>query len=356
MSEPSDLEQSLLPSLSVDTQSLLARVVSYGLPEGALGAFARWWQLESWLRELAYTELRARDGVTWADNAKMANGRLASDTEFTHMAGPDRSNPLAYLDYTQLLKLIDANWNLFDRTLLVRSSWEGRQYDLQRIRHRIAHLRWPAGDDQERVEQTLRNLEHGAFIALATYNRRFVPSDLERNHPVADGWVNKTHEDAKRLIDHAANVYDVRFSLTRSFRPWAESGLETLPGKLWHADLRTGIGSVDIGGIWRDIHNTEAGRLLIAIESDYDNHVGFTFAAVDDGEKVADAIGEVFEVFLAAGRSSAADPSLRKDATRRWARFDHRIRIDTAWNIVEKDTVPISVFGTGGGTEYAPTL
>lgn len=337
-------------------QSLLARVVSYGMPEGALGAFARWWQLESWLRDLAYTELRARDGVAWANNARMANGRLTSDTQFTHMAGPDRRNPLAYLDYSQLLGLFDANWDLFDRTLLVRSSWEGRQDDLQRIRHRIAHLRWPADDDQDRIEQTLRDLEHGAFIALATYNRRFAPSMAERDHPVADSWLNRNHEDAKRLIDHAAYVYDVQFRLTRSFRPWAEPGSNTQTGKLWHADFRTGRSSVDVGAIWRDVHATEAGQLLVAIESDFDDHVGFTFAAVDDGEKVADAIGVLFESFLVAGRSNVVDASSRKDAVRKWATFDHRIRIDTAWNLVEEETVPISVFGAGGGTEYAPEL
>lgn len=325
------------------------------MPLLALETYARWWQLESWLRELAYVELRARDGVAWASNAKMATGRLTSDATFAHMAGPDRANPLAYLDYSQLLNVIEGNWDLFTKTLVVRSSWTGRQEDLQRIRHRVAHLRWPADDDKERIEQTLRDLERGAFIALATYNKRFSPGGEELDHPVANGWVGRTRSDAHRLISHAAADYDVRFRLTRSFRPWAQPGATTTAGKLWHAELSSARTAVNIGAIWRDVQNTEAGSLLVAIESDYENHAGFTFAAVDDGDTVADAIGTIFESFLVAGRSSSSDSS-RAASVRRWLAFDHRIRINSAWNIVESSTVPISVFGAGGETQYAPEL
>ena len=38
-----------------------------GVPEGALLFFARWWRLESYLRDLVYTELRAHDGLGYAD-------------------------------------------------------------------------------------------------------------------------------------------------------------------------------------------------------------------------------------------------------------------------------------------------
>jgi hypothetical protein len=34
-----------------------------------------------------------------------------------------------------------------------------------RIRHRIGHVRRPHDDDLNRVEQALRDLEHGAFVA-----------------------------------------------------------------------------------------------------------------------------------------------------------------------------------------------
>jgi hypothetical protein len=358
LSDVSDSFQSDDPwasDLPEGTRGLLARLVSHGMPLLALETYARWWQLESWLRELAYVELRARDGVAWAENAKVARGRLASDASFTHMAGPDRENPLAYLDYSQLLDVIDDNWSLFTRTLVVQSSWAGRQDDLQRIRHRVAHLRWPADDDRERIEQTLRDLERGAFIALATYNRRFSPGGEELNHPVADGWIGRNHPDAKRLITHAADAYDVRFKLTRSLRPWAEPGATTTAGKLWHADLWSGRAPVDVGAIWRDVRDTKAGRLLVAIESNFDNHVGFTFAAVDDGGSVADAIGALFESFMVVGRSGSLHSS-RAASVRRWSSFDYRIWINTGWNIVESDTLPISVFGAGGGTQYAPEL
>lgn len=39
--------------------SALVRAVTAGVPAEALGFFARWWQLENWLRLLVYLELRA---------------------------------------------------------------------------------------------------------------------------------------------------------------------------------------------------------------------------------------------------------------------------------------------------------
>lgn len=40
----------------------LEATVGHWLPPESLALYARWWQLETWLRQLAYVELRARDG------------------------------------------------------------------------------------------------------------------------------------------------------------------------------------------------------------------------------------------------------------------------------------------------------
>ena len=70
---------------------------------------------------------------------KAANVRLEQDAVYTHMAGPDSDNPLAYLDYSQVVELIERLWDQIGYALFERASWQGHQVDLKRIRHRIGH-------------------------------------------------------------------------------------------------------------------------------------------------------------------------------------------------------------------------
>src|SRR6476661_82938 len=92
-------------------------------------------------------------------------------------------------------------------------------------------------DDLSRLEQTLRDLERGAFIAQASYNRR----DLlwEQHDPVTDAWLHQNHDDAQRLVEHARRNYDTKLVLQFSRRPWAKGQAvgDNAPGILWHADF-----------------------------------------------------------------------------------------------------------------------
>jgi hypothetical protein len=40
-------------------------LIEGGVPQDALRFFARWWQFETYLREVVYLELRARDGEAY---------------------------------------------------------------------------------------------------------------------------------------------------------------------------------------------------------------------------------------------------------------------------------------------------
>src|SRR5260370_8810285 len=97
------------------------------------------------------------------------------------MMSTDAENPLAYLDYSQLRQLIEDNWTQFAPALIHRPTWDGRQDELARIRHRIGHMRRPHQDDLSRIEQTLPDLERGAFIACASYNRANIPNSDKYN-------------------------------------------------------------------------------------------------------------------------------------------------------------------------------
>lgn len=95
MSVPDELWPENLP---LQAGRALEATAGHWLPAESLALYARWWQLETWLRQLAYVELRARDGRQWDQAVLAASGRQSQDAQFRHMASTDTENPLAYLD------------------------------------------------------------------------------------------------------------------------------------------------------------------------------------------------------------------------------------------------------------------
>lgn len=337
------------------TEAVIDSVVPHYVPPRSLALYARWWQLETWLRELAYVELRAQHGTQWADAVKGGASRKKTDAAFVHMHATDNDNPLAYLDYSQLVELLDENSSLFGYALLEPNSWKGRQPELRQIRHRIGHLRRPHADDLERLEQTLRDLERGAFIAMASYNRRDQPSVDQHHDAVTDGWLRGRHPTARRLIAHADRQYETRIVVRASRRPWATwpANLDGAPGLLWHADFFVLGRWVDPRALWNDYSLARVRKLAIHLVADDPHHLGFTFAAVDGADVIADAIGEAFDAVLMVARYGSID-----EDSARWKRrvrdVDFRVLHGTGWNVVDETTVPISNFAAGGGIEAAP--
>lgn len=333
------------------------------MPPQSIALYARWWQLETWLRELVYVELRALLGSALAEPVKVAVKRQQLDAAFTHMTGVDNDNPLAYLDYSQLIDIISQHWDQFDDTLLERRAWEGRQVELKQIRHRIGHLRAPHPDDLGRLEQMLRDLERGTFIALASYNRRRRP-DRDLNDPVTAGWIRGKHDDATRLIDHADQQYETRLDVSLSKRPWADGqdNPYEAPGFFWHAAFfLRGRGIRDARVLWHDSYVKAVRPLIVHMLTDDPSQVEFTFSAVDDGDAVADAIGNVFEAVLmnSEHRDFTGGMNASLDANDRWqarARtVDYRVLAASGWSIVGDDTIPINSFGAGGGVQSLPS-
>jgi hypothetical protein len=198
-------------------------------------------------------------------------------------------------------------------------------------------------------------LERGAFITLATYNSRWRPQATNASDPILDGWINKNHDDAHRLIKHAADQYEVSFDLKISRRPWA-GGPSTPPvsgpGKLWHAEFYSLRIPIDIAGLWRSGYFAKARDLVIHVEANSPHSVSFTFADVDDHNEIADAIGNTFDALLTS-RTRIDDTS-----TLEWLRsareLNYRIAAGTGWNIVDESTLPISIFGSGGSVHEFP--
>jgi hypothetical protein len=193
-----------------------------GMPPLASALYGRWWQLESWLRTLLYVELRAKLGSNWVKALpKVSEKRRQGEQELRYMATPDAQNLLAYTDASVLFDMTLEHWALFEDTLLSKNVWAGRIEELRAIRNRIGHCRRPHTDDLIRLEQTLRDLNGGAFRAISTFNNQW-RADNNWTDAVADGWAREQHKDAVRLIKHAERQYDTVFELRYSRRPWVK--------------------------------------------------------------------------------------------------------------------------------------
>jgi hypothetical protein len=322
-----------------------------GLSAGSLALYSRWWQLETWLRELAYLELRTKYGIEWFRIVSDSTWRQDLDASYTHLAGPDNENPLAYLDYSKLLGLLDSNWPLFSHTLMEKTSWDGRQAELKQIRHRIAHLRRSNPDDLGRIELILRDLERGAFIAVSEYNNRWVPPH-DSDNPIITGWIDGEHEVARRLVDHADRQYDTRLQVRRSIRPWAAVvDSNDQAGVLWHVDFVTGGRTLNVERFWDDVLDSPIDELLVWADLD-SWKVGLTFSGADDKSKIADAIGVAFDIVLTS-RALTGPKEWRLQAAH-YSDLDHRINVESVWNIVDDTTLPMSMFESGRSTKTRP--
>ncbi|ROS58449.1 hypothetical protein EDF42_3694 [Curtobacterium sp. PhB172] len=348
------VDESSLPSvLRGPSGDAIVSAHALGVPQQSIAMYARWWQLEAWARDLVYMELRAAFGAEWTEAVKRAQRREERDASFSHMTGVDNDNPLAYLDYSQLVQIIRSDWHLFAPSLFEQTAWEGRQAELLQIRHRIGHIRRPNRDDLARIEQTLRDLEAGAFIAMSDYNSRWRPPTTGAD-AVTDGWVRGNHPTAQRLTEHAQRRYDIEYQVQFSARPWATAPFEYGAGILCHVDFHAGQRTIDVAQLWRDLRALGLLKYVVAIDVGNASWVGVTFSGADDADVVSDAIGKTFEVVLQVS-SPGYDPERWAKREQSYRQIDYRVHVDTGWNIVAADTLPISNFNSGGGVEFPPS-
>jgi len=318
-----------------------------GMPPMVSGLYGRWWQLETWLRSLVYVELKAALGIAWAEALpKQAESRQLGEHGFQYMATPDAQDRLAYTDASILLGIIENRWNLFENSLLRKNVWAGRVEELLAIRNRIGHCRRPHADDLVRLEQTLRDLDGGAFLATSAFNRQW-PADENWTDAVVDGWVRMEHDVASRLVKHAERQYETSFELRYSRRPWAEPSIgkqtiNSVPGYIWHAFWYfRGGRPFDLRHFWRALEPYR--DVILMVCADTPSSVEVSFSAMDDPKTIADTIGRCFDAALySLGQGRASDDYMQW--LQRYAELDPRVQIGTPWSSIDESMHGLSVF------------
>jgi hypothetical protein len=337
--QPEPISESILDRLRSAT---LTRVQAEALP-----VYARWWQLETWLRTLVRIELCAAKGSAWAGNeAKKAVERELRDD---YMASPDSEDYLSQLTTGKLLEIVDNNYQLFESSLFRnRERWRLRAQEANAIRRRIAHCRRPHSDDLARLEQLLRDLEPGARRAVNAYNDIRTP-DEGLNDQVIRDWVKLERLDAKRLVPHGWDNKGIGFRLEYSIRPWAKwarSGarISGRPGAIWHMSVSLRERYLPIEEYWLDDYVQRVADQVLHVLSFDPYQLRVTIPAKNPATKVSDAIRWLFEAVFSTSRPGRADNEAFEAHRRRAARLDPRVLVDHMLVIVDSSAPPLSLF------------
>jgi hypothetical protein len=330
---------------------ILDQIVASGVPVEGLALFGRWWQLERWLREMAYFELRARYGAKWAAHlSPQAKSRARGDAVDYYMASADSDDLLAYADVSVLFKLIEDNWDLFSSYLPPKRRWTGATDELSDLRNRNAHCRRPHPDDLARIEQALRDVESGAWKFYASYADDH-PASVEPDDPMVALWVKGQHDTARRLLRHAEINYDTRFELWYTIRPWANEvrPLSGSAGVLWKANWFLGGREIKPRELVRRVTELrQLNDLLVHLEFGV-GHLTACFSAVDAAGQVADVIGSLFDAILETSGHERSEPSLEAEMVR-WKRetqnLPARFQAGSAFGLADPDNAEaFTLFG-----------
>ena len=144
--------------------------------------FVRLQQLETWLRELVYMEMKCNFAAAWWDKCRAALQRskrpgfpagkaLERDKKHPHMATPEH-DPLWFISLDSLLAIVFDRyfWRLFFPCLTTKSLVRAKFDELRPVRNRIAHARGIHRDDLRRVENVMRDLDEGFWKFCTSYN------------------------------------------------------------------------------------------------------------------------------------------------------------------------------------------
>jgi hypothetical protein len=267
------------------------------------------------------------------------------------MLSPDATYPLAFVDVYQLFEIIDKEWHLFEPSLIGQREWHGRVDELRKIRHRMAHCRRPPGDDLNRLDQTLRDLEKGAYRALTSFTNKW-RTYPGLDEPLVAAWIDGGH-DRYGIVEHAAASYQTRFSIWGSQRPWARprpdgDKISGTPGHLWHAMWSGGNGPLRLREWWEDsyLDVNDWRELIVYVCTDGPGDLSVSFAAVDDPTAIANAIEYCFEAILHHQEHGWPGTLEESEAwCRRYDDLDPRVQVGTQWVTTEEWRGPISIFG-----------
>jgi len=220
-----------MPVEAVKFQKLVESLAE--MPADAPKTYVYLWQLETWLRQMVYVELKSEMGGHWTDAVQSATADRykESDSLLTHIPGPE-TQVLSFLSLGNLAKVIDRRWDLFKRYLPPKDIWSARLWEVEHVRNRIAHFRYGNTGDNARVAALLRDIDHGMWRFCTSYNdlRPVLPPELDpiaervAYHEGGTPWVmiGDDEQDGWALLTAPRKMGRLSVQLEVSQRSWVE--------------------------------------------------------------------------------------------------------------------------------------
>lgn len=294
---------------------------NYRIPADSVHIYARLWELETWLREMVYIELKSACGASWEKNLKPVEEKFLKDKRLIHMATPQRG-PLGYLTLGELWEVMSSatNWPIFQCYFPPKHLVEAKlTTELLQIRHRVAHCRTPHNDDLARVEQFLRDIDQSFWEFTTSYNDEH-PIIPAKSNPIAGAFID---DDQYPWVEVATNKWTrlgrkqlhARYTITVALtvRPWVEKSLlqaQITPnrGVLYDVNVQAlDISSLDyeeILGKTKHLHN----RCIHIVLDQIGQSVRLTFPSVLPVNDIVETVEVFREMVLRAIRHSAQQP------------------------------------------------
>ena len=148
-----------------------------------LRAFLRLYQLETWIREMVYLELKAYYGTDWWAEVEglrrpnvpvnLAEKYRSKDRQHSHISTPE-SDPLWFVSFDTLLKIIfhPKMWKRFEPYFTTKKILRSKFEEIAPVRNRVAHCRALHEYDLRRLEQLMLDFDQG-FWRFCTSNQDY---------------------------------------------------------------------------------------------------------------------------------------------------------------------------------------
>lgn len=272
----------------VDTQSLVL--------------YARLCQLEKWLREMVYIELKVKKGRNWV-NFNKTKSTYEAEQELHHIPSADHS-PLSYTTFSDLAKLIKNNWDLFTEYLPPQKNWEVKFEEITHIRNRVAHFRRGHQDDLDRLLQLMRDIDAGFWKFCTDYNdiHPILPPDKD---PISQKYIGLDPFSYKEVapnewarIGSAPDSLRYIVSINMIKRSWAQSSevIDGTPGYIYDVNIHIkNQQQFDYTRLLTHIKTFKPEIIHICLDNFADS-ARVTLPAVIGSEKAIDIIDEIIKL------------------------------------------------------------
>ncbi len=150
------------------------------MPKETFEIYTRFWQLESWFKQIVYVELRSAYGNDWAKKVVTTQATSDQRNDFNRLyRSREPLNPISYMTFADLNATLLKEWRLFSPYMPPQHRWAVLAEDISGIRTELTSFRTANKQNLERLIQIFRDIDSSLWKFCTSYNDiyKLSPSD-----------------------------------------------------------------------------------------------------------------------------------------------------------------------------------